>query len=302
MFAEGMQEAIRRQDGFANDDEAAAFWAVGAPDVPVEDLSFPGAAGQPQAVRLYRGALPAPAPVLLYVHGGGWSGGSIALNESACRALAAQSGWTVASVSYRLAPAHPYPAGLQDCAAALGWLRAQAGALGLDAARVAVGGASAGGNLAMALALTRPTPGLVGVVPFYGVFGADFETGSYRAFAEGFGLTRARMQEYFGLYDPAGLRARDPLLVPLHGPLDGLPPCCLIAADLDVLRDDSVAMAEALRAAGVPVSLHVEPGVTHGYINRARLVPASAASLARAVAFLRDLLSVQPPVQLKDSP
>jgi acetyl esterase len=290
MFAEGMEAAIRRHEGFASDDEAAAFWAEGAPAVPVSDHVYPGGSGQPQAVRLYRGGASSPSPVLLYVHGGGWQGGSIALNEAACRALAADSGWTVASISYRLAPAHPYPAAEQDCAAALRWLREQATALEIDAGRIAVGGTSAGANLAMALALTRLQPSLAGLVLFYGVFGADFETGSYRTFAEGFGLTRARMQTMFELYDPAGRRDRDPLVTPLLGDLAGLPPAAVIAAELDVLRDDSLAMAAAMRAAGVPVLLHVEPGVTHGFINRARMVPAAAASLARAAGFLKDRL------------
>jgi acetyl esterase len=289
MFAEGMEAAIRRHESFASEAEAAAFWAEGAPEVTVEDHVYRGGAGQPQAVRLYRGQRPAPSPVLLYVHGGGWQSGSIALNEPACRALAAGSGWTVASVSYRLAPAHPYPAALHDCAAALRWLRAEAPGLGLDPHRVAVGGTSAGANLAAALALTRPEPSPAGLLLFYGVFGADFETASYRRFAEGFGLTRARMMALFADYDPGNRRGHDPLIVPLRGDLAGLPPSALFAAELDVLLDDSLAMAQALRAAGVPVTLHVEPGVTHGYINRARMVPAAAASLARAAAFLAGL-------------
>lgn len=301
MFADGMKAAMQVHDGFASEAEAAAFWAKGAPDVPVTDHVYPGGAGQEQRVRLYRGGAASPAPVLLYVHGGGWQGGSIALNEPACRALAAGSGWTVASISYRFAPTHPYPAALQDCAAALRWLREQAAGLGIDTDRLALGGTSAGANLAMALALTRPAPSPLGLVLFYGVFGADFETESYRTYAEGFGLTRARMRAIFDLYDPAGRRDRDPLVAPLRGDLAGLPPAAIIAADLDVLRDDSLAMADALRAADVPVMLHVEPGVTHGFINRARMVPAAAACLARAAGFLNDRLDA-PSARLEAQP
>lgn len=288
-LAPGMADCLAQEDRFADDAEAAAFWAEGAPDVPTEDLSYPGAAGQPQPLRLYRGALPAPAPTLVYIHGGGWTGGSIALNESACRTLAAGSGWTVASLSYRLAPVHPYPAGLDDCRAGLSVLRDRAAALGLGAGRMALGGASAGANLALAAALAEDRAALAGLLLIYGVFGDDLDTHTYRTYAEAPGLTRARMGELFDLYDPDRRRHDDPLVAPLHADLAGLPPCCLIAAEHDVLRADSEILADRLRAAGVPATLHTEPGVTHGFINRARLVPAAAASLARAVRFLGEL-------------
>ncbi len=127
---------------------------------------------------------------------------------------------------------------------------------------------------------------------FYGVFGADLDTESYRHYAEGPGLTRTRMAELFDMYDPGGRRHADPLIAPLAAdPPAGLPPCCLIAAEHDVLLDDSRAMHRALVAAGPAATLHVEPGVTHGFINRGRLVPAANAALARAAGFVRTLHS-----------
>jgi acetyl esterase len=287
-FAPGMAEVLAEDARLSplGDAAAATFWAEGARHVAdIRDLTFEGAAGQAQAARLYR-SREGRTPVLLYIHGGGWSGGSIALNERAARELAAESGWSVVSISYRLAPAHPYPAGLDDCRAALAWLRREGPALDLDTDRIAIGGASAGANLAMATALAEKQQGLAKLLLFYGVFGADFSTPSYERFAAGPGLTRERMQHLFSLYDPQGQRDREPLITPLLADLAGLPPTMLIAAECDVLCSDSERMADALTRAGVETSLHIEPGVTHGFINRGRLLPAATAALHRAAGFL----------------
>ena len=180
-----------------------------------------------------------------------------------------------------MAPAHPFPAGLEDCRAALGWLAAKGG-------RIAIGGASAGANVAVATALCTDVP-LAGMVLFYGVYGEDFETESYRRHENGPGLTRARMRELFAMYDPTG--TRDPLIAPLKADLRGLPPALLIAAEVDVLLSENRVMAEALRSAGVAVTWHEEPGVTHGFINRGRLVPAAEACITRAAKFLKETLT-----------
>lgn len=287
-FAPGMAEVLAEDARLSplGDTASATFWAEGARHVAdIRDLTFEGAAGQLQSARLYRSRT-GRTPVLLYIHGGGWSGGSIALNERAARELAAESGWSVVSISYRLAPAHPYPAGLDDCRAALAWLRREGPALDLDTDRIAIGGASAGANLAMATALAEKKRGFAGLLLFYGVFGADFSTPSYERFAAGPGLTRERMQHLFSLYDPQGQRDREPLITPLLADLAGLPPTMLIAAECDVLCSDSERMADALTRAGVETSLHIEPGVTHGFINRGRLLPAATAALHRAAGFL----------------
>lgn len=289
-LAEGMQQALAVGDRLkaAGDIAAeAAYWAEGAPDVPVRDLAWPGAAHQAQAARLYRGSRGAPAPFVLYIHGGGWVGGSIALNEPLCRALAAESGWSVLSVSYRLAPDHRYPAALSDIRAAMDWLAREGGALGLDAARMVLAGASAGANLAMAAAFARPGAAS-GLLLYYGVYDRDFGRESYRRHAGGPGITAARMREIFDLYAPDA--GKDPLVVPLHAPdLSGLPASCLIAAGIDVLLDENAAMAARLNAAGVACEFHVEPGVTHGFINRGRHVPAASACLTRGAEFLKRL-------------
>lgn len=288
IWATGMQEALRANETFTSDDEAAAYWAEAAPRVPFEDRSYPGGAGQTQRARLYRGET--GAPTLLYIHGGGWTGGSIELNEAATRGLVAESGWNVLSISYRLAPRHPYPAGLDDCRAALRWLKSERAALGLDNDRIALGGASAGANLALAMALDLDRDDVAGLLLYYGVFGKDFATPSYRRHEDGPVLTRTRMIEIFDLYDPDGLRDTDPRIAPLTATdLSHLPPACLIAAEHDVLLDDSLRMAERFAADGVPHSLHVQPGVSHGFINRGRLVPAARDCVRRGANFLKSL-------------
>lgn len=289
-FAEGMAEALRQHASFAREEDAAAFWSEGAPRVPVLDLTYPGAIGQPQAVRFYRGTT--PGPVLLYIHGGGWIGGSIAVNDPAVRALVAESGWSALSVSYRLAPADPFPAGLDDVRAALRWLVASAPALGLDVGQIAMGGASAGANLAVAAAMAEDPGCLAGLVLFYGLFGVDLDTPSYRAHADAPVLTRDRVAEILSLYDPEGRRDREPLIAPLVAPsLSTLPPAFLVVAEYDVLADDSRRMAARLAAEAAGAEVLEVAGVTHGFINRGRLVPAARDALTRAARFLVSLES-----------
>lgn len=287
-LAQGMKEAIDIGATFRSDDEAAAYWSEGAASVPFEDLTLVGAAGQAQAARLYRG--PSGGPVLIYIHGGGWAGGSIALNHASACGLAAHSGWNVLAISYRLAPQHPYPAGLDDCQAAFDWLTENGIDHGLSPDRIAVGGASAGANLAMALALRLPAGAFDGLLLFYGVLAADLGSATYETYKDGPGLTRARMADLFAMYDPEGHRNSDPLITPvLSDRLPEMPPTCLIAAEHDVLRADTEQMATRLRKAGVTTRLHTEPGVTHGFINRGRLVPAATACIRRAARFLSNL-------------
>lgn len=274
MLAHGVAEAQRINETFATPEDAADFWAEGTTDQGETVLSYPGGDGAARAARLYPGG---GAGTLLFIHGGGWAGGSIALNHRACRHVAAQSGWDVLSISYRLAPGHPFPAGLEDCRSALRQLRARTDR------PIALGGASAGGNLALATALAEDTP-LACLVLFYPVCGSDFATDSYRRYGDGFGLTRARMQQLFDMYDPDARHRDNPLCVPLAADLGTLPRAMIISAECDVLADDSRALAARLPDA----IMHIEPGVTHGFINRGRLIQAADTCLVRAATFLRE--------------
>ncbi len=270
---------------------AAAFWSRELqPVAAIEDHKAPGPAGE-VPVRLFRphADKDGPTPVLLYIHGGGWAQGSVLQNEPAIHALASGSGWCVAALSYRLAPENPYPAGLEDCLAVAAWLRTAGPGLGLDPARIALGGASAGANLALAagLALRDRGEDASALLLFYGIYGHDLDTPSYREFGDGsFGLSLASMAQYFDWYDPTGRRNSDPLISPLLGDLRGLPRSFLAAAELDVLRDDTLRMHERLLEAGVPAELRQEQGLVHGFINRASVVPAARGTLAAACAFL----------------
>lgn len=145
----------------------------------------------------------------------------------------------------------------------------------------------------MAAALARRDrgkPSTLGLLLFYGVYGADLDTASYRRFGDGrFGLSRERMANFFALYDAAGARDSDALITPLLADMAGLPPTWLLAAGLDVLRDDTLALHGRLVAAGVPATLRFEPRVVHGFINRGRMVGAARRSLAAAGQFLSEI-------------
>jgi acetyl esterase len=268
---------------------AAAFWNEGLPDVA--SIETHAAAGR-VPLHLFKPNRPGPLPVVVYVHGGGWAVGSVVQNEPLIRTLVTRSGWAVLAPTYRLAPEHSFPAGLDDVIATVCWATEHGAGQGLDPARIVLSGTSAGANLALAAAISAELDPLTGLLLFYGVFGADLETASYRRFADGrYGLPRERMAHYFDLYDPAGNRGTDPLIQPLLADLDGLPPTWLLAAGLDVLRDDTLALHEKLVDAGVPVTLRFEPGTVHGFINRGRVVRAARQSLAAAAGFLTSLSS-----------
>jgi acetyl esterase len=230
-----------------------------------EDVAVAGAAG-PLTARLYVPAgAPAPGPLLVYYHGGGWAEGSAATHEPSCRLLAHLAGVRVLSVDYRLAPEHPFPAAADDALAAYLDARARATELGADPARVAVGGDSAGGNLAAVTALAlrgQPTAPAFQLLIYPGL---DMTTKhpSRLRFGEGFVLTEESMTWYEDQYVPDRARRADPRVAP---DLAGLPPAHVATALADPLRDEGEAYAERLRAAGVTVALHRHPQV-HGFFN-----------------------------------
>ncbi len=291
-LAEGMQAVLAEEARLATLTQADAeqFWMEGAADMQaIEDYFYPGAGNQQQRLRLYR-ATPDVRPVLIYIHGGGWIGGSIELNESAARALAAQSGRHVVSISYRFAPEHPYPAALSDCIAAVDWLKSDRTPVELsqylNLQHIAIGGASAGANLALSTALSLPLNAFDALILFYGVFDDDMTVQSYTQYPQGPGMTRARMEMLLENYDPDYHRRTDPTVLPLHADFKGLPDTVVAAAEIDVLRSENEVLAERLQASGVSVTHWIEPGVTHGYINRGRLLPGARDTLTRAATAL----------------
>jgi acetyl esterase len=273
---------------------------VAAPEQPigaVVDRAFPGPAGE-LPLRIYtplereRGAL----PVLVFFHGGGFVIGDLDSHDGTCRALANAARCAVVAVDYRLAPEAKFPAAAEDCYAATCWVGANAAALGVDATRIAVGGDSAGGNLAAVTALVardRRGPRLVHQLLVYPVIDCAFDTKSYLENAEGYFLTREMMRWFWHHYLEKPEQAADPIASPIRAAtLAGVAPATVITAEYDPLCDEGEAYASRLSQAGVPTTLTRYDGVIHGFfgmtnaIDKAQLAVAQAASELRA-AFAR---------------
>ncbi len=228
-------------------------------------------------VRVYRPAGPGPFPALVYFHGGGWVLGDLESHDDVCRSLAKRTPCVVVSADYRRAPEAKYPAPLDDCEAALRWTAARARDLGVDPAKVAVGGDSAGGNLAAALAIRvrdRGGPAIAFQLLIYPATDRSVGTDSYREFATGTGLTRANMQWFWDCYLTATAERDNPEVSPLRAKsLRGLPPAFVLTAHHDVLRDEGEEYARRLQEAGVPVEAVRFRGVNHGFIRMGALYP-----------------------------
>lgn len=225
----------------------------------------------------------APRAVIVYFHGGGWVAGDNDVFEPMARHLAAASGCAVAMVCYRKAPEHRYPVPLDDAWAGFLWLAGQRRALfGADLPLV-VGGDSAGGNLAAAVAQrgrAGPAPRLAAQVLIYPVTDADFATASYRDPASQLMLTREAMEIYWNHYLPDPARRTEPGAAPLRAPdLAGLPPAIVLTTSTDVLRDEGEAYARRLAGAGVPVAHRRFEGEIHGFAMMLGLLPGAARAL-----------------------
>jgi acetyl esterase len=275
--------------------EAASIAGAPLPVARVEEIAVPGAAGMLGA-RLYVPAdLPSPAPMLVYLHGGGWVVGDLDTHDQPCRFLAREAGMLVLSVDYRRAPEHQFPAPVEDCLAALRFAIDDAGQLGADPARVAVGGDSAGANLAAAV--TRlcaieggPAPALQLLI--YPVTDLSRKRESYRLFREGFFLTESHMDWYRAHYLPDEAAATDPRASPvLASDLAALPPAHVVTAGFDPLRDEGEDYAGLLRDAGVRVRLKRERGLIHGFVNAATAGRASRRAMLEIASALRSGLA-----------
>ena len=280
--------------------EARAAYAAGrlvvqpAPEdvADVQDRMIEGPGG-PLPVRLYRGQGAADlSPALLYLHGGGWVMGGLDTHDGVCRRLANLGFCRVMAVEYRLAPEHPFPAAVEDALAGLRWLVAEAAGLGVDPARLAVGGDSAGGNLAAVLALM----GRDGTVPatafqmlLYPVTDLGMATESYARITAGVPLTAATMRYFVDQYAPNAADRADWRASPgLTGSLAGTPPAFVLTVGHDPLADEGRAYAARLDADGVRVaSLHASDQV-HGMLTMGRVILAGDAALQYAALAMRD--------------
>jgi acetyl esterase len=261
----------------------------------VEDRTI-DADGQRVPIRIYRpaGLADGPAPVLVFYHGGGFVLGDLESHDRDCRALANRGGCVVVAVDYRLAPEHPFPAAVDDAAAALSWVVSHADELGIDPDRVAVGGDSAGGNLAAVTALWARDAG-IGLrlqLLIYPV--VDFSEGDYPSRTEnatGFMLDEQSMQWFVDHYAHDTERTEwrlTPMLAERH---DGLAPALVITAEFDPLRDEGEAYGAKLVAAGVPATVTRYDGLIHGFFGMGAVIPAARPAVDEAGAALRTALS-----------
>jgi acetyl esterase len=231
-------------------------------------------------------------PVLLFFHGGGFMYGDLDSHDATCRFLAERSGVRVLAIDYRLAPEHPFPAAYDDALAAHRWLVDHAAEVGADPARLAVGGDSAGGNLAAGVAIAAVRAGLPLAFQLlvYPATDAVRRTDSAAAYAEGFYLTRAFMDLANASYLP-GVDLRDPRVSPLYADLPrGLAPALVATAGFDPLRDEGEAYARRLADAGVHVELRRFPGQIHGFFNVVGVGRSARAAVAELAAKLKAAL------------
>ena len=260
-----------------------------APLRRVVDFSLPAADGTSLRARLYCDS-DAPVPLLLYLHGGGFVIGSLETHDSLCRQLALRSGAAVVALDYRLAPEHRFPVAVDDAWAALQWLHAQAGTLGLDGTRLAVGGDSAGGTLAAVCALRARDEGLPLALQLLITPGtaSGVDSASRRHFADGYLLDADTIEWFFAHYIDREQRD-DWRFAPLnHEHLEGAAAACVILAECDPLVDEGIAYADRLRAAGVPVALELYRGLTHDFIKMGRALKEAAEAQQAAAEAIKE--------------
>jgi acetyl esterase len=289
--ASGLDELQAMRDEYV--ETAIRLGGALEPVARVEDVVIARPEGEPTLpARAYWPNALEPVGALLWLHGGGWCVGDLDGFDRVCRSLCNAAAAIVVSVDYRLAPEHPFPAAVRDADLAVAWAAGHgARQLGFDPARVAIGGDSAGGNLATVAALHAPGA-LRAQLLVYPAVDPAMDTPSYHEFADFTLLTRGTMEWCWRTYlGEAGLveRRADPDASPLlSGDLAGAPPAYLAVAGHDVLRDEGIAYARALGAAGVPVTLRAFDDMTHGFlrwggvVDRARELVADLGDYARA--------------------
>ena len=263
----------------------------------VDEVVFEGADGNGLVAKLFT-PLSAEPGLIFFIHGGGFAFCSVDTHEQAVRLLAENARCSVLSVSYRLAPENPHPAGLHDCIAAFRNLEHVRQKFPTTKGPLAISGDSAGANLALTLMLNEQAENRVMpdfAMLFYGVYGADFETKSYRDFADGPGLTRAKMMRYFDWYAPQSAR-NDPLVTPLKASdeaLGALPPLYLNAAEIDPLCSDTINLSKRLRALGRKDQVRIFDGVVHGFMMMTPSLPVANQAIAEVASVFRQTFNTQ---------
>jgi acetyl esterase len=284
-----------RADRAAKADAMAALSGPVQEVARVEDRTIPGPA-QPIPIRTYWPSTAHNLPALVYYHGGGWVIGTLDSIDRSCRALANASGCVLISVDYRLAPEHKFPAAVEDADAVLQYVAAHPAEFDIDPNRIAVGGDSAGGNLATVaclIARERGGPNVAFQLLVYPVTDYDDNRPSLQDFAQGYFLTRPMLDYFWGHYLARPEDGRHPHASPIKAAsLAGLPPAMVITAECDPIRDQGEAYAQRLRESGVPVSLKRYEGAIHVFFNLAGVIDAGKQAIEDAGAALRTALRI----------
>jgi acetyl esterase len=264
--------------------------AAGPEVAKVEDRKISGS-GPEIPVRIYTPAGPGPFPILVWYHGGGWVIGDLESADASARHLTVGAEYVTVSVDYRLAPDTKFPGPADDCYDAAMWAAQNAASINGDASRIAVGGDSAGGNLAAAVALMardRGNPSLAFQLLVYPVTARNFNTNSYQQNADGYLLSKAGMQWYWEHYLQSPADAANPYAAPLAASdLSNLPPALVITAEFDPLCDEGEAYAQRLQDAGTPTTCTRYDGMIHGFFGMPAVIDKSKQAVAEAAAVLK---------------
>ena len=280
-------------------EKVRAPWRAGGPAMQrTTEYLAPTEAGNVR-LRVYDPGPARPAPVLVYMHGGGWTLFSLDTHDRVMREYAARAGMIVVGVDYSLSPEAPYPVALRQVMGVVRWLREHGTALGVDASRLALGGDSAGGNLSICAALALRDLGhadyVRGLLLIYPAFDDRCSEESLRRHGgPGAVLTGDEISYFWRNYGGGADLHDDPLACPARAKLEGLPPTCLTVPECDVLTEQSLEMATRMRAAGVQVDLTVYPGATHSFIEAMSIASVADRAISDGARWLRETLGTDP--------
>lgn len=246
-------------------------------------------------IRIYRPNTSKDLPALVFSHGGGWVLNFLDIYDAALHSLANKTGSVIISVNYQKAPEHPYPTPFDDCFSTLLWVCANASELGIDRTKIGIGGDSAGANLAAAVALKirdDKGPALAYQLLLYPCLERNFETDSYLAYADGYGLSRQSMQWFWEQYLQGSVHDSDPYACPIRAKdFSNLAPAIIVTAEYDPLKDDGIKYERLLKASGVPTSYCEYKGMIHGFVNLGAVTSTADKAISDCAKLIKDLIS-----------
>ncbi|HZF17779.1 MAG TPA: alpha/beta hydrolase fold domain-containing protein [Steroidobacteraceae bacterium] len=276
-------------------EEVRAPWRQGGPAMHATTEHNVPVAGASARIRIYDPAPTEPKAAMIYLHGGGWTLFSLDTHDRLMREYAYRASIAVVGVDYPLSPEAKFPLALDQLVEVVGWLRSHGAALGIDPARLAIGGDSAGANLALAAVLKLRDAGLPNATQAlllnYGAFDTRCSDESARRYGgPDYMLTREEMAMFWGNYLRGPGDERDPLACPMHARFEGLPPVFLTIPECDILTEQSQEMAKRMRSTGVDVTARVYAGATHSFLEAMSISHAAGRAIDDASAWLKEAL------------